>query len=203
MGPCTGPDDKLFGKFQRQWNSLDKTDVTNASDTLPGKIEGSEMLSALKARTVPVITEALVQAQPRDDYKELLQLVLLFLGETTVDEIPLKRRGAHHHARWMAKGIYALKLFLLQRQFQMTSDELRGITSVSLFVALVYSRSWALASRADLAPRVDLEFLQDLEALAREGSCSCAQAALEAMKRHLWYISETLVGLALFDQAVP
>ena len=203
MGPSTGPGNKLFYKLQRQWNSLDKTSVTTASDTPSIKIEDSETLSAFKARTVPVIMEALGQAQPRDDYKELLQLVLLFLGEATVDEIPLRRPGAHHHSRWMAKGIYALKLFLLQRQFQMTSDELEGITSVSLFVALVYARAWALASRAALAPRVDLEFLQDMETLAREGSCSCAQPALEAMKRHLWYVSETLVGLAFFDQAVP
>ena len=52
----------------------------------------------------------------RDDYRELLQLSLVFLGATTTN-ITFKRPGAVHHAWWMAKAIYSLKIFLFRNEF--------------------------------------------------------------------------------------
>jgi hypothetical protein len=60
----------------------------------------------------------------RDDYKEFLELSILFLG----GDIPgyfFKQPGAMHHARWMSKVIYSLKMWMFRKQFDhlMTQDK--------------------------------------------------------------------------------
>ena len=43
----------------------------------------------------------------RDDYKELVELTQTYLGNEEADKpIQLKRPGALHKARWMAKLLY-------------------------------------------------------------------------------------------------
>jgi len=55
--------------------------------------------------------------QPREDYLELLRLCLIFLGGgSDGTDIQFRAPGAMHHARWMAKAIYALKIVLFQDQ---------------------------------------------------------------------------------------
>ena len=49
----------------------------------------------------------------RDDYREFLTLVRLYLRDDTLDFSGFLACGALHHARWMAKCIYALKISLL------------------------------------------------------------------------------------------
>jgi hypothetical protein len=39
----------------------------------------------------------------RDDYKELLDLIIIFLGEVPPGGIKFKKPGAYHHARWMTE----------------------------------------------------------------------------------------------------
>ena len=49
---------------------------------------------------------------PREDYRELLELVIVSLGGY-VPGFSFKIPGADHHARWMSKQIYNLKIRLL------------------------------------------------------------------------------------------
>ena len=49
---------------------------------------------------------------PREDYRELLELLIVSLGGT-VPGFSFKMPGADHHARWMSKAIYYLKMKLL------------------------------------------------------------------------------------------
>ena len=53
------------------------------------------------------------EKQPRDDYKECLDLTLAILGSPPAN-FSLKACGAFHKARWMAPLIYACKMFLLR-----------------------------------------------------------------------------------------
>ena len=76
--------------------------MATVKDTSFIDIETSKTLSVLKARTVTAIREILLQTQPKANYKELLQLVLLFLGEATVADIPLGRPSALYRGK--AKG---------------------------------------------------------------------------------------------------
>lgn len=65
-----------------------------------------------KTEIVQYIRDQLSLHQPRDDYRELLQLCLAFLGEDLLKAF--SPTGAVSHARWMGKAIYSLKIFLFR-----------------------------------------------------------------------------------------
>ena len=53
----------------------------------------------------------------RDDYKELVNLLLLYLtGDNEQGSNMLNRTGALHRARWMSKMIYCLKIDLVSNK---------------------------------------------------------------------------------------
>ena len=49
----------------------------------------------------------------RGDNKELVELSLLYLGDTSVPFKSFKKHGALHKARWMSKILYSIKIVLL------------------------------------------------------------------------------------------
>lgn len=67
------------------------------------------------------------KTQPRQDYLELIKLSLILFGESddvAVDgKVHFSPPGAYRRARWMAKGIYCLKIFLFRGQFKLTAVE--------------------------------------------------------------------------------
>ena len=56
----------------------------------------------------------LPKKQHRDDYKECLELAIIFLGGTVTNFS--KRPGAMHCPRWMAKILYCLKIRMCRKQ---------------------------------------------------------------------------------------
>ena len=60
------------------------------------------------------------QTLPRCDYKELLELTIMYLDEGRT-LYPIQSPGALHKARWMAKLLYCLKILLLEAKI---SEEL-------------------------------------------------------------------------------
>jgi hypothetical protein len=101
----------------------------------------------------------------------------------------------------MAKAIYALKIFLFREQFNLTVTENKGITDLCLFVSLVYGKFWHEAPLAIRAPFSDLRLISALNKYMST-QASVATVALKALYRHLWYLAEDLVGLAIFDPRV-
>ena len=74
------------------------------------------------------------------------------------------------------------------------------MTQASLFVALVYAIQWNQAMFPSHAPYNELLFMRQLY---RGIPClRVAQVALIVFMRHLWYVSEDLVPLSLFDERV-
>ena len=67
--------------------------------------------------------------------------------------------GAIHHARWMAKALYALKIYLFRDQLRLTSHETRGVCDVCIFVVRIYVRAWFTAPDAIAVPYHDIEFM--------------------------------------------
>ena len=49
-------------------------------------------------------------AQPREDYRELLELAVIFLGGQPARGVRFMEPGAMHHARWMSKALYSVKI---------------------------------------------------------------------------------------------
>lgn len=107
--------------------------------------------------------------------------------------------GAYHHARFMGKSIYLLKIFLLHQAFPLTNREIQRITRLVGFVVQLYGRYFLSAPLTTSAPRHDLTMWYDLQQYSQHDQ-EIGQSALASMRRHLWYLCPELVVLALFDE---
>jgi len=132
----------------------------------------------------------------RDDYRELLELTVIFMGATPAKGVSFKRPAGLHRARWMAKAIYCLKIWIFRQQFQLTSKEAKGILDICIFAVHIYVEAWFTAPSACSAPRQDLKLLK---AIHNYADASVSKIAMKKFTGHLWYLSEELVALALFD----
>lgn len=101
----------------------------------------------------------------RDDYVEFLELAVLFLGgklKKKSFQVPFHPPGAVHHARWMAKALYSLKIFLFRKQFDLTEQQIQGLAAVNVFLIRYYIQLWFKCSDPSVAARTDLQFIQDM-----------------------------------------
>ena len=137
--------------------------------------------------------------QPRDDYREFLELSIIFLGGSPARGVCFQVPGAMHRARWMAKVIYAIKIWLFRDQFKMTVSEKRGIRDLATFAVLIHLRAWMIAPVGVEAPFNDFRLMIEL---LRYPQDAISSATSKKLGLHLWYISEELIGLALFDSRV-
>src|SRR6218665_3842655 len=114
MSPSSGPTIKLFHRFGECWSS-----IYRSSYDLGLNVQSIALvLDPIRDELIQFIQQQLVQFQPRDDYRELLQLSLVFLGAVSEAHVNIRTPGAIHRARWMAKLIYSLKIFILRSQFK-------------------------------------------------------------------------------------
>lgn len=193
----SGPDILIFRKFKNQWNSFDKKSYTTVLDDRKAV---QNFIEDQRVKMIDYLQEVIRDgSHPREDYKELLCLSLLFLGGWSESDFKFRVPGALHQARWMAKAIYALKIALFNKQFQITARELKGIRKVAYFVSLIYVRFWHEAVVSRWAPKNDLDMIQILYSYP---DMDVRESALKVAKRHLWYLSETNVGLAFLDERI-
>lgn len=197
MGPSSGPIIKLFQRFGEYWGSIDRSSYESGLhvDSI------ASALNIVRDDLIHFILQQLTKFQPRDDYRELLQLSLLFLGAECSADIHVQAPGAFHRARWMAKLIYSLKIFLFRSQFRLTAREMSSLGHFNTFIVKVYLKAWFTCACAVSAPQNDLNLLRELESYKKVHT-DIAEAAIKSFSGHLWYLSEFLVGLAFFDTAV-
>ena len=157
FGPTGGPDVALFQRFQTNWPYIDHFTYTTASDDM-----FDSGTAVLRVEMVNFCKAAVEESQPREDYEEPINLCLIFLGGADPAEVSFRAPGAFHQARWMAKAIYSLKLFLFQHQFTLTSEEKNSVKELALFVSLVYVRFWHEAPLRRKAPLNDIQLLSRL-----------------------------------------
>lgn len=83
------------------------------------------------------------EKQPRGDYVELLELVVLFLGGDTITGIKFRRAGSISRARWMAKAIYILKIWMVNLQVKNIDRKLMcHFEKMALFISKCYVKYW-------------------------------------------------------------
>jgi len=192
----TGPDILLFKRFKEHWPYIDQASFKPAaSDT------AVETLVAASRQDVLVFADAHMKLeQPRDDYREFLELSVIFLGGTPTRGIHFQLPGAMHRARWMSKVIYAIKMWLFRQQFRMTAAEEKGIRELAIFAVLIHLRAWLTAPLPVEAPLNDFNLMKQL---LEYPNPAVSSATSKKLGLHLWYLSEELIGLALFDQRLP
>ena len=123
--------------------------------------------------------------QPRDDYKECLELTLFVLGSPP-ENFNFKACGAFHKARWMASLIYALKMFLFRALLPETIADSKAYLSqlvhFVVFAVLFYVEHWFSAPLASEAPFTEY----------RKHTKIVADAVLDKFYRHTWYLNPIL-----------
>jgi hypothetical protein len=70
----------------------------------------STQLADVRVEAIAFCEQQLEDHQPRDGYRELLQLTLTFLGKSSSDKV--RSPSPMHQACWMAKAIYSIKVWL-------------------------------------------------------------------------------------------
>lgn len=197
LSTSSAPEILLFKRFQAQWQYIDQT---RYEDYSTDHIAIND-IADIKEETVSFLSEALIEVQPRDDYRELIELALIFLGTPPSRGIHFAAPGAMHQARWMSKTIYTFKVWMFRSQFKLTAYEEKGLRNLCIFFARIYVKAWTTAPLAVRAPQDDLHLLQSLVAYNAINK-AISKATSQKMAGHMWYLSEELVGLSFFDDNV-
>ena len=195
LGPISSPEILVFKRFRGQWSSIDQG---RYEDAFSDEFVASE-LAHVRDEVIAFCEHELQDHQPRDDYRELLKLMLIFLGSTPSHGTKFPAPGPMHQACWMAKAIYSLKVWLFRSQFKLTARESLGLRDLNIFLAKVYLKFWFLAPMASTAARNDLQLLQQLHTYPQN---NISAATSTKMSGHLWYLSEDLILFSLFDPEV-
>lgn len=191
------PDVLLFKRFKSKWSCIDNSDYRTALDDE----YAANAITDIKDDIVAFAEDQLSTRQPQDDYRELLEITILFLGSRPHRGVHIMAPGAMHKARWMAKAIYAIKIWMFAKQFKLTKTEDSGLRDVAIFVSSLYVKAWFQAPLSTSAPAADLQLLKDLKKYETVNK-KVSQAAFKKLSGHLWYIGEELVALAFFDRNV-
>ncbi|ESO02978.1 hypothetical protein HELRODRAFT_173812 [Helobdella robusta] len=138
---------------------------------------------------------------PRSDYKELISLCLIFLERFPSENIVFAAPGAFHHARWMAKAIYSLKINLFREQFQLTNFEKQGFHDICLFIINIYVKVWLNAPKSALAPNQDLQLLKSLVNYNKVNKF-ISDISVSKFINHLWYLNPEQAVFSLFDDSL-
>lgn len=196
FGKTSAPEVLLFNRFSKFWKNINTQDFK--SGMLDEKVK--KAISPTEAELLTKFCLAALQSHyVRAEYKELLQLSLLFIGEDVPDFSGFRPPSATSHARFMSKDLYCYKMFLFREQFVLTVIELNHLRSVCIFLTRLFVPYWFGCVNPVDAPRQDLQFIQDSIAYFDK---RVSDALLHKIKNHLWYLSEETVALAFFDEKI-
>jgi len=105
----------------------------------------------------------------RDDYKEVIELCVIFLCGDLQKYVSFKRPGAIHKARWMAKLLYSIKLCLFEEQINelppgtiTTKQKVQKLHVLVDFATLVYIPWWLKSNDTTDAPYNDYTLYKKL-----------------------------------------
>ncbi|KAG0724209.1 hypothetical protein GWK47_000472 [Chionoecetes opilio] len=199
------PDIAAFVRFREFWPYVEQDQYRTANE---------ELKEDWVDDILKLCQGYLRKDHPRDDYRELLELAVVFLGGIPHGrkKIFFHKPGAVHRARWMARAIYALKMWIFapqfakyQKQRPSSSRAVKAAVPSKLdefcnFIVRYYIRAWFSAACSANAPRNDLDLYK---ALVKKTNKAIRESGLKALGRHMWYLSEVTVGLALFDDEMP
>ena len=186
----------LFKRLESEWHSL-TIDYDNLSkldlDSLPDWMQ-KEAKSVLSW----ALRELEKNAWPREDYRELLALSIMVLGGD-IPGFQFLLPGPDHHARWMSKCLYYLKMKLLLNSFPMSDEEKQQVEEISCFIVILYVKAWFQSPLPTAAARNDLAFMVNIMKYRLVTKPRIAMDLLQSSYRHLWYLVPQTIVLALAD----
>ena len=129
---------QFFERFKRNWKEINREMYESSINNT----EISHLLEQNRYETTQFIIEQLQKNHLRADYVEMLQLSLLFIGKSAHLNITVRAPGAVHCARWMAKIIYCLKIYIFRNQFKITNEKLNALRLFNIFIVKIYLKYW-------------------------------------------------------------
>lgn len=194
FGSKSGPNVPLFQRFQLAWPTF------NLNNFKPGlqDTEVSQHLNNSIECILQFCMTELTKMQCREDYREFLELTVIFLNGTPARGIFFRVPGAIHHARWMSKAIYCLKIFILRHEYKLNKREYNSVRDICIFIVRCYVKAWFNAPNACFAPRQDLQFLRDIYDYKTIDE-NLSEVTQKKFINHLWYLSPESVRFAFFD----
>lgn len=90
---------------------------------------------------------------------------------------------------------------MLRNAWYFADNELQKRRQLIVFILIIYIRYWFECTVPAIAPKRDLKLIADLIEY-RTINETIANEVLTVFGRHLWYLSETLIGLAFFDRSI-
>jgi hypothetical protein len=197
FGENKAPTIKLFQRLKEDFDNVDKDEEQLKVWHWPENQDDFLFKQALEVKIW--VTNCIDKNTfPREDYRELCELILFYLGGSIPRGFFIRRPGADHHARFMSKAIYILKIYLLSGSFEMTPTELKQVERMAVYIGLFYGKYFLQSALTAAAPANDLHFFY----LMKKFSVIDPEAAKETIKsisRHLSYLTEELVVFSLFD----
>lgn len=195
IGASSSPTLDMFDSLKNEWQSI----KCHGFAYEPCDIDelGSPYLLDLHENAKKALLRHAQSRQIRDDYAELTDLCLKFLGVRT--NKTFKVPGAVSRARWMGKAIYGIKTYLFRHELDLEPGFEEGLLQFSLFVSLVYCKYWNRCTNVLDAPINDLSLIADLEQFSIHNA-DIANSVLNTLWNHLWYFGEELAVLSLFSE---
>ena len=192
-------EDSLFRKLQHDWSSIEID--YNRLHTLNMQSMPDWLIEEAKSVLKWAEGELQKNTFKRGDYKEMCELLVQYLGGS-VKNFKFKIPGADHHARWMSKVIYCLKLALLSDQYILEPDVMTKILECASFQSIIYCKYWFQCPIPVMAPLLDLQYYGKLLNWKQVSPIQAFELT-KLLRKHLWYLTPELVTLSLFDQHVP
>ncbi|KAE8739196.1 hypothetical protein FOCC_FOCC015302 [Frankliniella occidentalis] len=206
IGPFNSPEVQLFKDFKSSWRNIDvqKFRAAPTDRAVKTAIE-TEKETVVAFLTKQIVASIPLERQPRDDYLELAELLIIFSGGIPPRGIHFRRPGAVSKTRWMMYAIYAIKIWLFRNQLSLSASQKKGLSQICVYAFIVHAVHWFSAPNAITAPRLDLVLYKRLQEMSRRRTsiAPLAKAALYKLENHLWYLGEHLICLAFFDPDVP
>ena len=124
---------------------------------------------------------------------------MFYIEKESLLRFSFRRSGMQHRARGMSSCIYSLKCFYCaQEQLSMKPEYLEKLQRFKEFVAVYYSSHWFQSRLATEAAFNDLPFSKKmLECQTIPKLKHVADTVIQTLDRHLWYLTEELVPVAL------
>lgn len=192
----SSPDIPIFKKFRDNWKNINTNKIDLCLDFVNERVSETQVTSLLLYYKTKLNNTFI-----RGDYRELVELCVVFLGGDLEQKIKIKPPGAMHQARWMARAIYSLKISLFRSQYKLNAKDKEALQDVCLFIVSLYVKPWLESTVAIKAPNQDLSFLKKLKDYEKVDAI-ISKNAINKFCHHLWYLCEETVILSLFDDEV-
>ena len=166
----------LFPRLRDTWRDI-KIDYRNLK-----LYDSSSKSPFLKNQAKVVLSWAQLHLKnetfPRDNYRKLMQLLVVLLGGTMAG-FSFKLPGPYHHARWVSKCLYLLKIYLLSTMFELSEEELLQVATLTEFILLHYTKYWFTTACGVSSARSDLDFMSGVRRAGGRNEGENGQEAIQ------------------------